>query len=127
MPATLEIEPLYAQWKALTEAERRSIELGAWESLAGIQAAKRDLQGLIIKAEGETGVVGSNAAGARDVMLKGTFEQLMRMEMENLELLECRMAAARAERENLDRSSSNLRRLHRSYAGPAASAWQSYS
>ncbi|MSU21794.1 MAG: hypothetical protein EXS30_10420 [Pedosphaera sp.] len=126
MPAEPEIQQLYAQWRALTDAERRAIEQGAWENLKGIQAAKRDLQGLIIGAERVSERAGE-LAGARDSTLKGTFEQLMRMEMDNLELLEHQMAAVRAERANLDRSSSNLRRLHRSYVSPAASAWQSYS
>ena len=53
--------------------------------------------------------------------------ELIKMETRNGEVLAGKRKAAEVERAQLDRSRSNLKRVHQSYGSPRAAAWSSFS
>jgi len=54
-------------------------------------------------------------------------EELMTIERRNAARLRDTRCSAEQEKQDLDKSSRNLRQLHKSYVPPARAHWQSYS
>ena len=116
-----ELAALYQKWRTLTEDEGRAIAAESWTDVRHFQHAKARLQPRIVEVSQRLD---------RDVhylQFTPLLEELMKLERRNgALLLERRQTADRA-RESLDRSSRNLRQLHKSYVPSAKTLWQSYS
>lgn len=125
-----ELNEIYLEWHALSEAEHEAIRDFDWERLASQQQKKIDLQRRIQAIEQRWDRVrlpGQAASEADQDRWQTMLQELVRMEAENHRQLEAYLATARQERDQLRQSSLNLRRLHRAYVNNLKSVWQSYS
>lgn len=129
MNAREELNEIYLQWHALSEAEHEAIRGFDWERLAVHQQQKLDLQQRIQAIERRRVAPQRPGQGAASDQpaLQSMLQELVRMETENHRQLEAYLASARLERDQLRQSSLNLRRLHRAYVNTINSVWQSYS
>ena len=116
-----ELAALYEQWRTLTEDEGRAIAAEAWTNVEHCQNAKARLQSRIIEVSQRLD------ADTHDRQFKPVLDALMDLERRNDALLRERRNTAERARETLDRSSRNLRQLHKSYVPPVRTLWQSYS
>ncbi len=130
MTARDHLTQLYAHWRRLTECETESIRADAWERLAEIHRQKSALQQDIIAAtepfDAEFARLRATAPAAENPFRK-TVAELILLEARNAEILSAKRAAAKAERANLDRTTTTLRHVARSYGHPIGSVWHSYS
>jgi len=116
-----ELSALYAQWRSLTEEEGAAIESGAWTKVEHYQSAKSRLQPRIVEVSQRIEVA------VHELQFRTVVEELMTLERRNtVRLRETRRSAEQAKQE-LDKSSRNLRQIHKSYIPPARAHWQSYS
>jgi hypothetical protein len=116
-----ELAALYEQWRTLTEDEGRAISAEVWADVEHCQNAKSRLQPRIVEVSRRL------EQDLHDRQFKPVLKELMGLEQRNNALLRERRKAADGARETLDRSSRNLRQLHKSYVPPARTLWQSYS
>jgi len=116
---------IYDSWEELTRQEGAAIQRNDWQRVSECQTAKKELQRRIIHL----------TDAARTEVDSGGFEQELRpiinrliaMENSNVELLAEQRRTAELHKAELDQSSRNLRRMHKSYAQPQQSVWHSYS
>jgi hypothetical protein len=85
------------------------------------QLAKARLQPRILEVSNRIEAV------AHDLHFRPVVEELMEMERRNSTLLEENRLAAERQKLDLDKTSRNLRQIHRSYVQPSRANWQSYS
>ena len=121
MSPTTELSALYDQWRSLTEDEGRAIAAAAWAQVEQYQAAKARLQPRIAEVSQRLGVM------TPDAKFLPVVEELMQLERRNSALLASLRRAAEQEKLELDRTSRNLRQIHKSYIPPVRMNWQSYS
>ena len=130
MTAREKLANLYAEWRRLTEGETESLRVDAWERLAEIHRLKAALQHDIIDAtepyDAELAHLRATAPDAENPFRK-IVSELILLETRNAEILAAKRAAAAAERATLERTTTNLRHVSRSYGQPVGSAWHSYS
>jgi len=129
MSAHHDLLKVYHEWRDWTVREGEAIRSADWPRMHSCQNAKLELQDRIIR--------GTQAARAELVRSGGDWTEVeaqLRREVTSLIDLEHRNEAslaevrgrALAERDELDRSSRQLRQV-RSYAPVVRSAWSSYS
>jgi len=116
-----ELSALYEQWRRLTQSEGQAIEAASWTQVEQYQAAKARLQPRI------TEVSQRLEAPAHARQFRAVVEGLMELERRNSALLQRQRRAAEQHQQELDRTSRNLRQIHKSYLPSARSHWQSYS
>lgn len=121
---------LYAEWRRLTEVEGEAIGSGEWQRVERQQSLKQQLKEEIVQATERlraewTEVEREHQAYER--RFRPIVDELIVLETRNHRLLSTRRTEARAQLNHLDRTSSNLRGLHRVYGTTAAWRWQSYS
>lgn len=116
-----ELTALYEQWRSLTEAEGQAIEATAWVQVEQYQSAKGRLQPRIAE------VTQRLDASTLEREFRAVVEGLMRLEHRNNALLQRQRHAAERQKQELDRTSRNLRQIHKSYVPPVRTHWQSYS
>ena len=116
-----ELAALYAQWRSLTEGEGEAIESRAWTQVEHYQSAKSRLQPRIVEVSQRIEVA------VHELQFRQAVEELTTMERSNAARLRDSRHSAEQEKQDLDKSSRNLRQLHKSYVPPARSHWQSYS
>jgi hypothetical protein len=116
-----ELTALYTQWRSLTEEEGDAIESGAWTKVEHYQSAKSRLQPRIVEVSQRIEVA------VHELQFRPIVEELMTMERHNAARLRDSRHSAEQEKQHLDKSSRNLRQLHKSYVPPARAHWQSYS
>ena len=116
-----ELSALYAQWRSLTEEEGEAIESGAWTQVEHYQSAKSCLQPRIVEVSQRIEVA------VHELQFRPVVEELMILERSNAARLRDTRRSAEQEKQDLDKSSRNLRQLHKSYVPPARAHWQSYS
>ena len=121
MNSVRELAALYEQWRSLTEAESEALEAAAWAQVEQYQAAKSQLQPRI------TEVTQRLDASVLEREFRPVVEELMRLERRNDALLQRQRHAAERQRQELDRTSRNLRQIHKSYVPPVRTHWHSYS
>lgn len=125
-----ELFNLYSRWRGLTDDEAEGIRAGAWEQVDECQAAKLELQGQILAATDRFQAV-SKATGEThsevETQIRKVVGELILLEMRNGELIEDQKQKARRQKEELDRSSRNLKQIRRAYAPSREALWQSYS
>ena len=130
MTARDHLTQLYADWRRLTEAETESLRRDAWERLAEIHRQKSALQQDIIAAtepfDAEFARLGATVPAAENPFRK-IVSELILLETRNAEILSAKRAAAEAERATLERTTTTLRHVARSYGHPIGSVWHSYS
>jgi hypothetical protein len=115
-----ELSALYEQWRRLTQSEGQAIETGAWTQLEQYQAAKTRLQPRMAE-------VSQRLSAAHAPSFRAVVEELMELERRNSALLQRQRHAAEQHQQELDRTSRNLRQIHKSYLPPTRAHWQSYS
>ncbi len=116
-----ELSALYAQWRSLTEDEGDAIKSGDWAQVEHYQSAKSRLQPRIIEVSQRLEVA------VHEVQFRPIVEELMTLERRNSTLLRETRRSANQQKQDLDKSSRNLRQLHKSYVPPVRAHWQSYS
>ena len=116
-----ELEALYEQWRRLTEGERQAIEAATWSQVEQYQAAKSRLQPRI------TEVTQRLDTSVLEREFRPVIDELIRLERRNSALLQRQRNAAERQRLELDRTSRNLRQIHKSYVPPVRTHWHSYS
>lgn len=116
-----ELSALYAQWRSLTEQEGDAIASGVWTQVEHYQSAKSRLQPRIVE-------VSQRLEGSvHECQFRPVVEELMALERRNTARLQETRRSAEQEKQELNKSSRNLRQLHKSYVPPARPHWQSYS
>ncbi|MEW6158460.1 MAG: hypothetical protein AB1813_13590 [Verrucomicrobiota bacterium] len=119
---------LYADWKRWTEIESEAIRHGEWQRVEECQQKKNELKARIVEA---TGALEANSGPAfrtdLERELRRVIGELIGLEARNSELLAARRQQAELEQKELDRTSQNLRQLHRAYAPGPRQGWQRYS
>ena len=85
------------------------------------QSAKSRLQPRIVEVSQRIEVA------VHELQFRPVVEELMAKERHNAARLRETRNSAEQEKQDLDKSSRNLRQLHKSYVPPARAHWQSYS
>jgi hypothetical protein len=116
-----ELALLYGQWRSLTEEEGAAIQSGAWEQVGHFQAAKLRLQPRITELSQRL----DQRTHERE--FRFVVDELIQLERRNDGWLHDRRRETQRQLEDLDKTSRNLRQLHKSYVPPARAHWQSYS
>lgn len=116
-----ELHALYEQWRLLTQEEGRGIERADWEQVALSQAGKSRLQPRIVEVSQRI------EAAVHELQFRPVVDQLIMLERTNRELLERQRDAGQQRKQELDRSSRQLKQLHKSYVPPGRPNWHSYS
>ena len=132
MSARNELAELYEQWRHLTEEEGMAIRRGSWQRVDECQAAKLKLQRLIVrtteKLHHDVGGPPSQLE-ATERFFRPIIDGLIELERRNLELFANQRQQVERERESLDRTTRQLRQIHRSYVRDRSLTehWRSYS
>jgi len=116
-----ELTALYEQWRCLSREEGRAIDDADWDQVAQCQSGKTGLQPRIAELSQRPEVA------AHETQFRSVVEPLMEMERSNQARLGEQRELAERQKQQLDRSSRQLRQLHQSYVAPARTNWQSYS
>lgn len=116
-----ELSALYQHWRSLSKDEGAAMEGGAWTSVEQFQTAKARLQPRIVELSQQLD------AATHERRFRKVIEELMHLERHNSALLQGRRRNAEAQQQDLDRTSRQLRQLHKSYVPPPRTHWQSYS
>ena len=117
---------LYQKWKDLTEQEGAAILASNWLEVRRCQKAKQQLQPEIIRISDQlkkTAAPGSHF----EHRIRESINELIQMETRNSATLADRLQTARSQKDDLDRTSSRLRQLHKSYVPAPGNAWNKYS
>jgi hypothetical protein len=129
MRSSVQLWDLYQQWKGLTQKEGDAILSSNWREVRRCQNAKQELQPKIIqltesaKAEFGTG----DQQREFDDRLRGCVNELILLETQNSSALGERLDALGLERAELEKSSKQLRQLHKSYLPTQNPTWNNYS
>ena len=130
MNADRELAEAYQEWRRLAETESEAIQTCNWSMLAACQQALSHLQHHITTlseaAKEEWEKIGSGRS-AKARQFDATIRELIGLERRNHTLLNATRENAQQQLEQLDRASSNLKRLHRSYSVEPSVAWTSFS
>ena len=116
-----ELSALYAQWRRLTEDEGNAIKSSSWAQVEHYQAAKAKLQPRIVEVSERVEIV------LHERQFRPVVEELMEMERRNSTRLRETRRSAERQKQELDKTSRNLRQIHKSYVPPSRAHWQSYS
>ena len=129
MSAHHDLLRIYHEWRDWTVQEGEAIRSSDWPRVSSCQNAKLELQERIIRgtqaARAEFARSGGNWAEI-EAQLRREVTSLIDLEHRNESSLAEVRSRALAEKEELDRSSRQLRKM-RSYAPVVRSAWSSYS
>lgn len=130
MQAHAHLCALYESWRELTQQEAEAIRTAFWSKVTKCQHEKHKLQKDIVSATEalQIEVAAQGLSQARvDEEMRTIVDELIILESRNDGLLANQRERARREEAALERSSRNLRRVHRAYSGRPSTAWQSYS
>lgn len=130
MNARHQLLAAYAEWRRWTELEGQAIESENWPRIRECQDAKQRLQSRIIsetdRARQECARLGLDYLDM-ERQVRTVVSELIQLEARNGEVLSHHRRTAEAERDQLARSSRDLRRVHHSYGGQREAAWTSFS
>jgi hypothetical protein len=120
----------YEEWHRLTEAEGKAIRMRDWNFLLDCQRVIQKLQPVITQLNREvreewrqTGV----DLAAKEKKLRTVISELIEMGRKNKLLIQEAREVAKAERDQLEQASLNLKRLQQSYVAARPAAWVSFS
>ena len=130
MEAHTQLRALYQEWRELSEREAEAIQTAFWSKVTKCQEAKKELQRRIVSItevmQSEIATLGLSQSVVDDEMRR-IVDELILLESRNGDLLADQRERGKKEESELERSSRNLRQVHRAYAGQQTAAWQSYS
>ena len=130
MSAEKDLFDACGEWHRLAEAEGESIRARNWSLVAACQAALAQLQPRLsqfIEAAHREWSQNDTDRTAKEQLFHSVIEDLIRLQRCNATLLEAIRATTREKLNQLGRAGRNLKQLRHSYAGPAPSAWNSFS
>ena len=116
----------YGRWRQWTEVEGLAICAEDWPRVTECQEAKRELQPVILRFTSQVLSCTSDPARFHQ-RVRTVVQELITLEHHNNQIISRKREQLQAQRDDLDRSSQNLRRLHSSYAPTATPNWQSFS
>ncbi|MDB6052794.1 MAG: hypothetical protein JWN25_317 [Verrucomicrobiales bacterium] len=126
MPAHHQLHLLYEEWKTLTEEETEAINHSFWSEVDRCQESKMMLKHHIINANEnlarELKTMGSGAPEIEE-SIRRKVDSLIVLEAANAKLLCQKKESVAVQLKELDRSSGNLRQIHKSYATPNRNAY----
>ena len=102
------------EWKRLTLAESRAIQLQDWDEVQRVQDTKAQL-----KAQYE-----SLAPNHHDAQYRQEANEVIALEKNNWDSLSRSLQVTRAEIANEDKSIQNIQQVHRAYGSQNGSYWQ---
>ena len=121
---------LYEHWRDLSATEAAGIHAGDWQKVERSQASKQALQRQIDEQTHALRQSVERADGDRcevESSLKAILRELTELELRNRELLQARMRETRLVRDDLQRTTRNLRQIQHAYAMEPDEIWHSYS
>ncbi|MCF7762508.1 MAG: hypothetical protein K9N62_02430 [Verrucomicrobia bacterium] len=121
---------LLEEWRTLTTAESRAIELENWDALHELQSVKNELQASIVAAETtffQNPALPDDAKEAERQRLKRTTAELMLLEKQNQTVLTTRIAETDLELKESNKTISSLKFIQQAYGKSGNSFWQAYS
>ncbi len=125
-----ELMALYQEWRDLSEAEGQAIRSAIWSDVDECQNAKGRLQSRILSAtellQADLVARGENPQ-CYDAEFRNVVAELILLEERNSKWLAEVKEAKLAQRQELNRSSQNLRQVRRAYTRNRQPAWNSYS
>ena len=124
MSAHAELLELYQEWKRLTEVEAAAIRVSDWAEVRSCQEEKQELRPKIIRA---TEAAKKNPDAEFDAKIRECINELILLETRNSEGLGRRLEAVEREMSELDRTTTRLKQVHKSYTGTRSAAWDQYS
>lgn len=129
MDASRELWELYQQWKRLTREEGAAIRSSNWTEVRRCQCAKKDLQPEIIRVTGVASAECPSALRQDEInqRIRECVNELIGLERENNQELQLRLEALEKERDALERTSSRLRQVQKSYAPANPAGWNRLS
>ncbi len=120
----------YGEWRRLTRAATRAIQLRNWGFLLECQAVIQKLQPVITRltreARAEWKKSGADIA-TREKKINRVVLELIALVESNKSMLQAARKAAESERKQLEQASQNLKRLQKSYVMGRPAAWTSVS
>ncbi len=130
MSAFQELNGYYQEWRQLSEQEGSAIRSSDWPKVRGCQEAKFCLQAQIMIAtqlfQKELTDQGMDAK-EYDRQFRGIVAELILLEERNGSWLNEQKTRALEERDELAKSSSNLRQVRSAYVQGNKTHWNSYS
>lgn len=125
-----QLNEVLAEWRRLAVAEGKAIREGNWAFVSECQRALCELRPQIDALNGKASQPQAFPAAEssnRKISSRATVLELIELQRNNLQSLQQRRQRLSAYIEGLARTGRTLRGLQRSYAGPGASSWSSYS
>jgi hypothetical protein len=116
----------YRRWRQWTEVEGLAIGGEDWPKVTECQAAKRELQPIILRRTSDV-LSGMPDPTEFHRRIRPVVQELITLEHHNSEILGRKHEELTCRKAELSRSARNLRRLHGCYAQAAPPNWQSFS
>ena len=129
MEAVQQLWEAYEAWKDLTRREGAAIQNSNWVDLRLAQQHKRMLQGEILRLTDNVHAACSSPEDNQlfNQRLREIVSELISLETRNNLLLQSCIDETRREREQLEATSSRLRRVHSRYVPSREPVWQNVS
>ncbi len=130
MSAKTDLLEAYESWRQWSEAEGSAIYRQDWPRVSECQAAKLQLQSLIVrKTELAQNEMAKQGFDWKDLLpkLRGVMNHLMTLETRNSRILDQIREGVLAQKAEIEAVGQNLRRVQRSYGSSQPAVWQSYS
>jgi len=130
MSAKSELFDAYESWRQWSEAEGAAIHRQDWARVSECQAAKLQLQTVIVKkTELAQSELAKQGFDWKDLLpkLRGVMNHLMTLETRNSRILDQIRQGIQAQKAEMETVGQNLRRVQRSYGSAQSVALQSYS
>jgi hypothetical protein len=130
MNAEAALRESYEEWRRLAEVEREAICSRDWQHLADCHADLQQLQAQIERETEQAKVEWATFPGAYcegRAVIEGIVSELIALQIRNQTLLESQLAVTVDNREQLEQTRRNLRRIQTSYCQTPAPVWTSFS
>jgi hypothetical protein len=126
MTAHHQLHRLYEEWKTLTEEETEAIKHSFWPEVDRCQESKMMLKAHIIKENDNLACELKGAPGGAaeiEESIRRQVDGLIVLEAANAELICQKKESVAQQLRDLDKSSGNLRQIHKSYANTSRSTY----
>src|ERR1043165_8712674 len=117
MNAETELSEVCREWRRLAEVEGEAICRRDWQLVFDCQNALRQLQPKLMQC----------SEGNEKSSFRIAVSRLIELERQNVELLGTLRQSAAQQKQHLEQTQQNLRRIQNSYAPARAAAWSSFS
>jgi hypothetical protein len=128
--SSAELFRLLEEWRTLTTAEAKAIELEDWDILHELQDVKNKLQASIVASETaffQNPALPDATKETERNRLKLTTAELMLLEQQNQIVLTRRIAETDLELKESNKAISSLKFIQQAYGKSGSSFWQAYS